>query len=234
MILHPQVIDDAKQHALREFPKESCGLVVGERYIPCFNYAADPEKHFVIAPEDYISAGELTAVLHSHPMGPAHPSHSDMQGQVDTNVPWGIILTDGERAGDPIMWGDGLPIPDLLGRPFVHGINDCYSLVRDYYRTEHNLLLPNVPREDAWWTVGENLYMDQFTQHGFYKIAQSEVKPGDGFLCKIRSDVPNHAGIYIGNDLILHHLPNRLSRREPAGLWARAVDVWLRHKDLNQ
>lgn len=233
--LHPDAVAAAKEHALQDFPKESCGLVVGDTYIKCFNYAVEPEKDFVIAPEDYIAhADKLKAVLHSHPMGPTFPSHTDMVGQISSDVPWGIILTDGERAGEPMMWGDGYPMAELLGREFIHGIWDCYSLCRDYYKTVHGLHLRNYPREDSWWEADQNLYLDQFMREGFYIIQPEEVKAGDGFLCKIRSPVPNHAGVYLGDDLIMHHLPNRVSRREPAGLWARTVDVWLRHKDLNQ
>ena len=78
-------------------------------------------------------------------------------------MPWGIIPTDGERVGDPIMWGDQLPIAPLIGREFRHGTSDCYTLVRDAYRLgkdgmkEHGIdgwpldpiQLPEVPRDDS-------------------------------------------------------------------------------------
>jgi hypothetical protein len=47
---------------------------------------------------------------------------------------------------------------------------------------------------------------------------------------KIRSSKENHGGILVGNDLIVHHLPSRMSRREPAGLWGRQATRWLRYK----
>jgi len=40
--------------------------------------------------------------------------------------------------------------------------------------------------------------------------------------------VTNHAGIYIGNGLFLHHLPNRLSREEPVMRWKSLITHVLR------
>lgn len=231
--LQPSVIADAKAHAIREFPKESCGFVVAGTYHPCANVAEEPHKFFRFIDDAYDMAlvtGALQAVLHSHPNGPAYPSADDMRGQVATGVPWGIIIANDQMAADPIMWGDQLPIPELIGRAFVHGITDCYSLIRDYYRLEREIVIPEYPRSDSWWGAGEDLYSKGFAEAGFVPIGQSEVAPGDVFLMSIKSPVLNHGGVYWGNDLILHHLPNRPSRREPAGIWKRGIDTWLRYE----
>lgn len=256
------IIDAINRHALREFPNEACGLIVDGEYLPQFNYAVHPEMNFVIAGEiwkDLADKGKtVEAVVHSHPNGAAYPSARDMQGQIDTDVPWVIVVTDGEVCGGPVMWGDSLPVAPLLGRPFMHGVADCYSLIRDAYRLGKDgiadpknvslsetisiadwpheaVVLPDFPRNDEWWrSDGENasLYLDNFEKAGFRRIQQSDVQIGDVFLMRLgfKSAVPNHGGLYVGGNLVMHHIPTRASRREPLGVWLRSVDVWLRYE----
>lgn len=253
--------NDAKAHARAQFPKESCGVIAGGKYHALENVAKDPSEHqkdnescdcqlcsFRIDPSVYASfaaglSGEFQFVVHSHPNGPFYPSRADMESQKQTAVPWAIIALDAERAGDPVIWGDSLPIEPVIGRQFMHGVHDCYSLIRDCYRLgKHELVkqdildwpfepttLMDMPREDAWWDGDADLYMENFLKAGFMEIDAQDATPGDVFLAKIRSDKYNHGGLLIGNDLILHHLPSRLSRREPAGLWGRQAGVWLRY-----
>lgn len=241
------VLRAAKDHALKEFPRESCGIVIGDEYFPCANVSTTPETDFEISPVEYLSLkakGAIRCILHSHPGGPYFPSKRDMQGQLDTAVPWGILVTDGQRVSEPTLWGDQLPMAPLLGRSFMHGVHDCYSLIRDAFRIgkigmaaqgmpdwpfdAHEF--PEVPRNDGWWVEkGEDLYTSYFEKVGWRQIAMSEARPGDGFLMRIgKTDKLNHAGLLVGNNLLLHHLPTRPSRREPAGIWARGADMWLR------
>lgn len=244
MIISPHVADAIRQHAIREYPKESCGLIVAGVYTPCFNYAIDPLHGAVISRVDYIRAGDqLEAVVHSHPNGPLFPSAEDMRSQIATAVPWIIVGTDGERCAEFTIWGDSLPIKPLIGRSFMHGVTDCFALVRDAFRLGRERLaaedmewpfeqmaFADVPRDDDWWDADQDLYYDALRPRGFREINISEVRPGDGFLCKIRSEKLNHAGLYVGKNLILHHLPLKLSRREPFGLWGRAAEMWVRYE----
>jgi proteasome lid subunit RPN8/RPN11 len=94
----PSVCEAIRQHALAEYPKESCGLVVeedgGVRYLPCENIAADPTKEFEIASDitlKWMQRVALKACVHSHPDGPAHPSFKDEAQQIASGVPWGIV-----------------------------------------------------------------------------------------------------------------------------------------------
>lgn len=235
-------IADMQAHALAEFPREACGLIVRGRYLPQANTAADPLNDFIVADGVWRSyEGRVQAVVHSHPHRASDPeaarimpwpSKSDMQGQIATAVPWIIIATDGIRASEPIIWGDEHDVPELIGREFRHGVTDCYALVRDCYRTRYGVLLPEVPRDNAWWDAGENLYLDNLERNGFVRIDAGELKPGDGVLMQIRSPVPNHAGVVVENGLVLHHLQDRLSRREPLGPWMKHVTHALRHRSL--
>ena len=247
---------DAQNHARESYPKESCGFIVADRYIRCENVADPVEMHraddrdcgcqlcaFEIAGPIYKKhAKRIQIVVHSHPDGPFYPSKADMATQQAMGVAWAIIATDGERVSDPLIWGGATPVPAILGRQFMHGVTDCYSLIRDVYRLGREELakqdidwpfdpieLPEFPRDDSWWVENENLYMRNFAKAGFVQV--DEPRPGDVFLLTVgRTDQLNHGGLLLNNNLIMHHLPERLSRREPSGIWGRQIDVWLRYK----
>lgn len=247
--------EDAKIHARACYPEESCGLIIGGKYIACTNVAAHPDTHdpdnadcgcrlcsFEINPKVYAAhADEVQMIVHSHPDGPFYPSKADMEGQALTGKPWAIFALDDERvANSPVVWGQA-DIPPLVGREFMHGVTDCYAIIRDAYALGREELakqdidwpfepieLMDCPREDAWWEKGEDLYIDNFAKAGFVEIKDAP-QPGDVFLMKIRSSKFNHGGVLVGNDLIVHHLPSRLSRREPAGIWGRQAGIWLRY-----
>jgi proteasome lid subunit RPN8/RPN11 len=250
-LTHPDLLTAIRAHGEHEYPRESCGLVIDGDYYGIKNGHPDPTHHFFIDPEivaTYRKYGTIQAVIHSHPdplpddqrmhLSMAGPSRADMAAQIACGIPFGIVTVDRGNAGDVYFWGDGLEPLELLGRPFRHGVTDCYSLVRDYYMTEHKITLPEVPRDDRWWDLGQSLYLDHFEAAGFTVLggreALSQLRPGDGLLASIRSSVPNHAAIYVGDGLILHHLPKRLSAREPASAFTSArLHAVLRHKDLN-
>lgn len=251
----------AKEHARREYPRESCGVIVEEDgtfvYVPSENLAKPPESHveddpdcacqlcsFVLDPKLQIAhEGRIRMILHSHPDGPIHPSKADAEAQIKSGLAWGVIPLDEDRTGNPIVWGGDTPMAPLVGRPFMHYISDCYTLIRDTFELGREklveqgvtewpydpLILPHWPRNDCWWVDGEDHYLDNYREWGFEEIRPSEVRPGDVFLIKIKSDKLNHGGMLIGNNLILHHLPDRLSRREPASIWGRNADMWIRY-----
>lgn len=240
----PVVIQSIKDHAIEAFPEESCGIVITRddgthSYRPAPNIAADPLNSFHLDERLLIGLGpRVAAIVHSHPNGPDHPSQLDMEQQVAWNVPFGIVSTDGTGCLEPFFWGDAVPVPPLIGRGFRHGVTDCYALVRDYFRVNLNVTLREYPREWGWWQQGSRLYEDFFGREGFTRIDQSQVRDHDCFLAQIRSDTPNHAGVYVGGNLILHHLtanqasdPTRISRRDPVSSWSKFIcGFWLRHE----
>jgi cell wall-associated NlpC family hydrolase len=171
-----------------------------------------------------------------------------MEQQIISDVPWVIVPIHPESVDPFIIWGDSMPIAPIIGREFVHGVTDCYSCIRDAFRLGRAKLakqgvdwpfsphlIKDFPRDLDWWSPqGDrpalDLYAANFSDAGFRPIAREEVRPGDVFLTKIRSDKLNHGGVVVGGGLILHHLPGRLSRREPAGSWQRVAELWLRCK----
>lgn len=244
------------KEAVEAYPNEAVWFITEAGCWQAENTAADPQNAFSVSQEDTLKATTetLLAVVHSHPHHPPCPSEADMKGQIATGVPWGIIGTDGTTALKPYWWGATTPVADLRNRSFHHGITDCYSLIRDYYRTEMDILLPEYPRSWEWWTKGnkeapQNLYVEGFASAGFVQIPMGvnpdhflglevEPEPGDMWFTQLFSPVPNHGGVYLGNGLCLHHLssskpvdPSRPVREEPIYRWADHVTHWFRHKE---
>ena len=148
-----------------------------------------------------------------------------MQGQIATGKPWGISVIGENEVIETFFWGDSLDVPSLSGRVFKHGIADCYSLVRDWYRLL-GITLPVNPRDRDWWDLGQNIVDEGFEEKGFYKLpSPSDLRIGDVFIGRIGAKVNNHCGVYVGNGCVLHHLPKRLSKAETAHRWVASKVV---------
>lgn len=230
---------DIANHLESEYPKEGCGLIIvakgKHRYVPCRNISDTPLHNFVIDPEDYAKAedmGEIVTVVHSHVNQGVLMSEGDRVMCNKSNLPWLIVsVVDGKCVDSKRYEPDGYVAP-LVGRAFAHGILDCYSLVQDYYARELDILLPNFEREDNWWNKGDNLYMDHFAEAGCAPI-KGPICKGDIIIMQVRSPVPNHAAVYIGDGMMLHHMYGRLSTRELyAGWYQEITRVIVRHKDM--
>lgn len=208
-----------------------CVVKGRRRYFPCRNLAATPDEHFVMDPLDYANAedqGEVVAVIHSHPVSNPKPSEADLVACEKTGVPWHIINPLTEEWGYCEPSGHQLP---YVGRQFAFGVVDCYTLVRDWYAREYGIELRDYDRRDKFWEHGENLYMDNFANEGFGEIPVADVQPGDLILMNVCSLVPNHAAIYLGDQLILHHVQQRLSSRDVyGGYYWKNTACALRHE----
>lgn len=243
--MFPEYIKQITDEAVFGYPGEVVWLITEEGCTQVENVHAEPSKAFRISDADLLWGHKkgLKAVVHSHPDGPDCPSEADMQGQLDTSVPWGIISTDGQAALPIFWWGEEVPKEPLIGRGFRHGVTDCYALIKDYYAEEHGIHLPEFPRDWGWWTTGADLYSKGFPVAGFRRFDPDVEAPkaGDMWFSQLRSDVPNHGGIFLGADLILHHVTStsavdasRLSRREPIHRWLPHITYWLRHEELEE
>jgi cell wall-associated NlpC family hydrolase len=122
-------------------------------------------------------------------------------------------------------------VAPLIGRPFCFGSLDCYGLVRDWYKSERSVMLPNFERRDRFWLRGENLFLDNFERAGFVSVALTDAKEGDVILQQIASPIPNHCGVLLGDGTLLHHSQGRLSSRDVyGGYWRKVTTHCLRYR----
>ena len=214
----------AVEHALAEAPREACGLVVvvkgRERYWPCRNLATD-QDFFVLDPEDYAAAeeaGEITAVFHSHPKSTAQASQADLMACEKSGLKWYICNPGTE------MWSEiepqGYKAP-LIGRQWVWGVSDCWTLVRDWYKETLDLDLPDWRRPATMLEFHQApMFEACFAEAGFVDLGLEKPEYGDAILMSLDgSPGLNHVGVYVGDQTVLHHLRGRLSSRDLLGEW---------------
>jgi cell wall-associated NlpC family hydrolase len=260
-----QFRDEILRHAVEVAPEECLGVIYDGKYIRLENAHPEPEDYFQMSTADakkYVGDAKLEAVVHSHPpekrivvqeavdpeeedtetvelyarMG---PSAADMRQQMAMGIPWVLAAFDPQTGQWKMFdWGDHTLDLPVLERPFVHGIEDCYTLIRKWYWQNQQIKLGDYPRDDFWWepdheedTPPDDLYMQNFAKEGFVRIhpeKPNDLEIGDVFLFKLGSKQYNHGGVYTGKGLIIHHPPGKYSLPSPLGPYFRRIDVWLR------
>ena len=231
--LKQEILDYAK----KQEPREMCGFVVlegGEKvFYPCPNIADDPENYFEIEHEEWIMTseiGEIIAVVHSHPNGLPYLSTADRMCQIRCATAFWLV------ADNEIL--QFRPVPALLGRNFINYHQDCSQLVLDAYMLaglDFGKPKPPAGYDFEWFESGQSLIEENLVRLGFEKLTEEPAQLGDVVLLKICSPVPNHAGIYLGDQTMLHHSVGRLSARVPYdGAWLRSTHSIWRHKQWRQ
>ena len=216
--------DDALVHAKDQNPKESVGLLLNikgkKQYYPCQNLSITSHQEFILDPEDYVKAdnlGDIVGIVHSHPICSPEPSQADRVSCEKSNLPWYIVNPESEEWS--YLEPNGYKAP-LIGRKWVWGVTDCWSLVVDWYKQEKGIELKDYERN---MTPDEFLFDPLFESYawrtGFRELRPEErLEKGDVLLMSIMYPTLNHVAIFLG-DMVLHHLADRLSCREPYSAW---------------
>ena len=215
---------EALVHAKEQDPKESCGLLIEikgkEKYFPCKNLSTYSQQCFIIDPEDYVKAedsGKVLAVIHSHPVTPPVASQADIISCEQSGLVWHIVNPKTEQ------WGFYKPSgykPPLIGRHWVWGITDCWSLVRDWYKENLGITLrdwdrPTTPEE----FIQNPMFEKCAWRTGFRQLRPEEkLENGDLLFMSIMATGLNHVAIFLDGD-VLHHLADRISCKEPYNQW---------------
>lgn len=224
------MIEEILEHLLNEYPKEGCGIILNRRgrkeWVPCTNVSDDPENSFEIDSREYLKAslqGDIYAIVHSHPDGSSEPSEHDRRACNFLGLPYYIFsLPDGEFT----VCKPEVERAPLTGRDYEFGVQDCYSLVCDYYE-DLGITLPRMPFVDNFWEKGYNYFDDLQEEYGFVTV--SSPQKHDLIFFNVMSSIPNHCGVYTGEDIFLHHAVDRLSCRESLhSFWGKYIKRFVR------
>lgn len=221
-----------KEHALEETPKEACGFIYttekGIFISRCKNISIEPSEEFEIEQGDYFETcklGTIVGIYHSGSGSAFSPSdifHAD-------EWPLPLYLYSLEKDSFHIYWPKEYRI-DYLGRPFIWGQYDCYTIVKDYYRREYNIFLGEYDADDEFESSGKQDIVANFTKEGFLEgLDMSNINIGDVLLFKCGKEY--HVGIYLDNNQFLHQPLHKQSRIELIdGFWAKSLQSVLTHK----
>ena len=203
-----------------ESPKETCGLVVNvkgkEVFFYCPNMSKD-EDNFILSPEHYAACeeqGQIVAIFHSHPKGSSEPSDADKISCEASKLPW-YIYSPLENTWSQIR-PNGYK-PKLYGRPWIWGLTDCYTFIRDWYKDVKNITLKDYQRSLTAEEFLENPLFESYAwRTGFRELRHNESpEKGDVYLMKLLHPKPSHVAVYVGHGNIAHHCNERLSCIEP-------------------
>lgn len=242
MKLNQKQLEVIRDETLRVYPQEAVIVITKTGAIPLQNIHSDPVNHFEIDPKAFYKLKPV-ALVHSHTIqtgqnpspdvfmyyDPRTPSHMDMATQLQLDLPFGIIAYDGETLTD-IVWFPDLDA-DTIGKEYIHGVYDCYSIVRRYYWQNYKIKLQDYARSYDWWNNGGNLYTSNIANSDWVEIKQQDLREGDLILMRIKDSVECHAALYIGDDQLIHHLAGRLSTTDNFGRWRKKMTRFFKHKD---
>tara|TARA_R100000231_G_scaffold29048_4_gene25813 strand:- start:371 stop:1078 length:708 start_codon:yes stop_codon:yes gene_type:complete len=212
-------------YAKKQAPEEACGLLAiikgKETFWPCRNLAEGKFEFFIIDPDDWAECedtGEVIGVIHSHPIGAATPSDTDRAACEHLGFPYYIysIEHDHWESFEPTGW----KAPSLIGRRWVWGKQDCWSIICDWFKETKNIDIPywNRPK-----TIKDFVKNPEFEfalpKLNFMKQSNTkDIKVGDVLLFEGEKDCLSHVALYIGDMTILNHSIKSLSCREPFDL----------------
>lgn len=219
------------EHILREFrvyakshpTEEVCALVSLKNNVQKLhlvrNAASDRRNSFLLdlvghtSVEDSIlgSGGELIAVLHSHVYSGPELSSLDSCAMEDSNLMWAIYSVSKDTWG--FYTGPQYCAP-LLGREYIAGKQDCYTLVQDWIRQEYGKNLPNFDRDDKWWKNPNKNIIEEHMRGVGLSLVGGCLRRGDILLLSMARKKIDHLAIYEGGGVILHQVDGHPSKRE--------------------
>ena len=244
-----KLADFVKERGFKNYPNEACGLIYSDKvgkphFVECKNASLEPRHNFLIDPNEYLEIeklGEVVGCWHTHCEAAPKASEADKQGCKNTQVPWFIGAVFKKEHGFEFEGLTLVEVDDdyeapLIGRTYTFGVFDCFSLMRDFYKREMHIELPDLPRAERAWT-SEPDYMARRAQDTFDLVRLPEnavLQRGDIFLIQTGVEGADHIGIYLGDDRILHQMRNRLSRMDIYGgsYWQEHTLSRWRHKTL--
>ena len=265
MFVDDYIKSEIKKHSLSDIENECCGLVVFSSkdkvniVFPCKNKAEQRDRHFSICPKDYLKAsslGKIIAMYHSHPKQ-ALDGFSELDKIQSSGHELPSILYN--VGGDKFLLFEPEEYQDpYVGRAFQIGIQDCFTLLTDYYKNELSINFNSFKRGELWSNDLTKFSKQKMKEVGlsprstFIKNLNAVIKKerlveigkGEPDMDKIMNhdiilfkyyelDKPSHCGVYIGGNKVLHQPARSYSRvQEYSNALKRKTYCTLRHESL--
>jgi len=221
MNLKDTIKNTIKEHALREKPKECCGLLIEneneEEVHPCKNSSEKPSLHFSIRPHDYAFAskrGKIKAVYHSHNSDNEKFSVNDMFNSRSHCVDY-ILYNTVKNTFSFFDYKKNKTF--LYNRIFKIGESDCYTIIKEYYADLGIKLEGENTFGNEWYKKNPHLIGQLFNLNKnnpnlpiMELPPSSELKEHDVIVFEfIKGAGPNHVAVYLGDGTMIHHPRNR-------------------------
>jgi proteasome lid subunit RPN8/RPN11 len=204
------------QEAAERSDEEICGFLLYDglgslQVYPTKNVASsNRDERWEISGSEQLTfhkTGRVFAVYHSHVKHPCEFSPDDIRTADMAEVPM-LLYSRVTRTFNyycPVICRR--PLKD---RPFVFGLQDCVSLVTDYYEKEFNFKFPFFVRNQRMLDAGFPEVADYYIKQGFKPV--SDLKIGDILLISVMNvGHINHVGVFLGCNMVLHQMMHRLS-----------------------
>lgn len=227
--------------SLRCYPEEAVIAITCETAIPLKNHHADPVNYFSVNEVELDKLNPIALIhSHTHVLGQPRPefegeyvdvripSKMDLQAQMILDIPFGIVACDGKEVTNPLWFPD--LISPVEGREYVPGIFDCFRVVRAYLKQNYNVFVPENPRQYKWWKDNPIEVM-RFADFGFREVSEERLQDGDVIVFRYGKH-PNHLGVYTGDGNYVHHMTNKLSKKDDYSRDRHLAVKWLRHRDM--
>lgn len=210
------MIHEIQEHFEKEYPREGCGIIGvvkgKKRWYPCKN-VAESDDDFILCSDDWFrikQSADIIGIVHSHPDASNEPSQYDIDCCNAMGIPYYIFSYP---SMDLNILEPRKNFTPLIGREYSFGVKDCFEAMRDWLAQENIQIPPRAAFEDDWWEKGLD-YFTEDTIKQWNHVPVTNPQKNDVLIFKVEAEVPNHCGVYLGDDKFFHHAVNRLSCRE--------------------
>lgn len=197
-----------RKQALLTPDEEICGLIGKSNNIYsiyfCKNISNNKKTFFILDPLDYIkisNSTEIVGMFHSQYLNV--PSLLDNFSSEYHNIYSIVYCIESDK-----FYIIEPKLKDYLNKNFKIGEYDCLELLINYYKYELGISITNLQRDDNWTEFYSTKVINLAINSGFSILDKEERQKHD--LLFFGKDVDNiyHFGIYLGNNLFLHHPRN--------------------------
>jgi len=216
---------------------EVCGFLLIERdslcLMPARNMARDIQNTWMISEVDYskaIATGRLFGLYHSHVLDDDQFSKEDKRTADLAELP---MLLYSLKVNKFNYYRPLSAIRPYENRAFILGVQDCGSILTDYYARELGVEIAHVTRFPRVIEEGFG-DMPTFFNEQFYVVEDRIPQKHDFLVFSIRgNEKQNHVGVYLGDNLMLHQLFGRpSSRQELTSYWSSRLKFILRLRNF--